>query len=122
MHSRYLSQGGCRGLRLLLTRKPNAIGHRKVLHQRCDQAGRIIIYQDVRPMRRFDELLADGVIQKLQKPVEIAEDVKQPARLLVKSEQTPAYDLGEFFERTETSGERYKGVGQFGHQRFALVH
>ena len=43
----------------------------------------------------FDELLGNCVVQKLQQAVEIAADVEQPARLLMKTKQPPAHHLGK---------------------------
>jgi len=73
-------------------------------------------------MLRPEETFVPCVIEKrVQMPVK-ARHIQQAKGLLMPAQLAPRQDLKEFLERAVAARQRDEPIGQFRHQRLALMH
>ena len=68
------------------------------------------------------EVEGGGVIEECQERVKVVVDVEDADWFMVETESAPGEDLEEFLESSDPAREGEEGLGEFGHECFALVH
>src|SRR5260221_4989891 len=71
---------------------------------------------------RADELLGDGVVEKVEKGVEVAVDVEQADRFGVQPERRPGQGFEELFISAKAPGKSEEARTDSRHQGLSLVH
>ena len=73
-------------------------------------------------MLRFEEILVNRIVEKLNDRLIVAAHIQQAAGLIMHAELRPTQHFKEFFHRSDTPRQSDKTIGQLRHHGFALVH
>ncbi len=87
-----------------------------------EQHGGVFAGEDHLAVGGMEEAVGDGAIAEPEKRIEVAIDVEQRDGLVMKAELRPSKSFKEFVERAETAGQGEEGLGDFVHERLAVVH
>lgn len=78
-------------------------------------------YHNAAVLRPY-KALGYGVVEQLLERREIVEHVQAAARFVMDPELCPGENFAQFFVGAQPTGESHKGIGEFRHQGFSLVH
>lgn len=74
------------------------------------------------PLFAPQEAFSNGVVEQTGEWVEVTQDVEAADGFVVDAELCPGEDFAEFLVGSEAARKGDEGVGQLGHEGFALVH